>query len=587
MGRRTRSPEPPRLTADYAAELDRLKISPEVGWYLKARGIPLPDCPPTWKTPEPRDFPGARFDPERVDKVLKSFNLLRHTQGEWAGRPLKPDPWQVAYILAPVYGWVHKNSRGKWVRIIRTEYVDLSRKNGKTTLAGGQATYLTCADGEDGAQVIAAAAGREQAGYCFAPVKLIAEKSPHLSPHVKCTINKIVHKRTGSYFMVVSSVADLLHGANVHGSVIDELHVHKSRDLVDALETGTGARSQPLIIIITTPDDGRRGTIYAEKREYCEQLSRGAISDPTFYGVIWAAAESEKALKEQGLTPFDEEAWRRANPGYGISPTKEFLEAEARKARQSPANLSRFLRLHLGIRTKQAKRYITLDVWDRNASLVDEQGLRGRLAFGGLDLSRTHDLTALAWLFPKDGEYEAVWRLWVPEARMDDLNKRTAGSADVWRRDGWLTVTDGNVIDYEVVKKQMRADLAVFQAKEIGYDRWNATQLVTDMTEEGAPMVPIGQGYQSMSAPLKELLTLLLRGTPQRPVLRHGGNPVMRWMVDNLAVSMDAAGNVKPDKEKAGDNIDGFSAAVTALARAMLHKPPRKSAYEDHDLQVV
>src|SRR5687768_5400706 len=152
MGRRTRSPE---LTATYAARLERLKISPEVGWYLKSRGIPLPDCPPLFKTHEPRELPGAVFDPARVDKVLKSFGLLRHTQGEWAGRPLKPDPWQVAYILAPVYGWVRKNDRGAMVRIARTQYVDISRKNGKTTIAGGQATYLTCADGEQGAQVIA------------------------------------------------------------------------------------------------------------------------------------------------------------------------------------------------------------------------------------------------------------------------------------------------------------------------------------------------------------------------------------------------------------------------------------------------
>ncbi|MGW4641816.1 terminase large subunit [Sphaerisporangium sp. NPDC004334] len=581
MGRTTtRSPD---VELPDAGELARLKLSPEVAWYLLSRGIPLPDCPPRWKTPEPRNLPGARFDPARVDKVLAAFGRLRHTQGEWAGRPLKPDPWQVAYILAPVYGWVRQNDRGVWVRIIRTEYVDIPRKNGKTTLAGGQAAYLTCADGEQGGQVIAAAAGKDQAGYCFAPVKLIAEKSPFLAPHVKCTASKIVHKRSGSYFTVVSSVADLLHGANVHAAVIDELHIHKSRDLVDALETGTGARAQPLIIIITTADDGRRGTIYAEKRHYCEQLARGALVDATFYGVVWATEDDD----QYGEAPFLEETWRKANPGYGISPTREFMRAEATKARQSPANLARFLRLHLGIRTKQESRYITLEVWDRNAGLVDETALRGRAAYGGLDLSRTHDLTALAWLFPDEGGgYDALWRIWVPEARMPDLDKRTAGLASVWAREGLLQVSSGDVIDYELIKTQMRLDLAAFQVAEVGYDRWNATQLITDMTGEGAPMVPIGQGFASMSPPMKELATLLLRGTAERPVFRHGGHPLVRWMVDNLAVAMDAAGNYKPDKQKSGDNIDAVSAMVTALARAMLRQVVR-SAYEDHDVDTA
>jgi phage terminase large subunit-like protein len=396
---------------------------------------------------------------------------------------------------------------------------------------------------------------------------------------VKAYTNKIVHPASGSYFTVVSSIAEAMHGASVHGAIIDELHVHKSAELVETVETGTGSRREPLVVTITTADDGRPATIYARKRNYVEQLASQVITDEATYGVVWGATEDDD--------PFVEETWRKANPGYGVSPSASYLRGAATEAKQDPAALSSFLRLHLGIRTKQVTKYISLEAWDRNAGLVDEKTLAGRVAYGGLDLSRTHDLTALAWLFPKDGAYDVIWRFWVPEARLPDLIKRTAGGVEVWQREGWLTVTDGNVIDYEVVKKQLRTDLDAFDVQAVGYDRWNATQLVTDMTGEGAPMVPIGQGYQSMSAPLKEMLTLLLRGNPDKPVFRHGGNPVMRWMVDNLAVSMDAAGNVKPDKEKAADNIDGVSAAVTALSRAMLHKPPRRSAYEDHDLQVV
>lgn len=568
----TRTPPAPELPD--RRTLDRLKISPEVAWYLITRGYPLPDCPPYIKTPEPRTLRGARFDPDRVDTVIRSLNLLRHTQGRWAGLPLRPDPWQVAYILAPVYGWVRRDRATKtWVRIIRTEYVDIPRKNGKTTLAGGQAIYLTGADGEAGAQVLAVAAAKDQAAYCFTPVKMLAEKAPDIAPHFRSLASKIIHKLSGSYFTVVASVADLLHGANIHGAVIDELHVHKTRDVVDAIESGTGSRQQPLVVIITTTDDSRTDTIYAEKRLYCEQLARRVFVDPTFYGVVFAAAGSERELADMGLGPFDEEAQRRANPGFGVSPTREFLKSEADKARQSPANLARYLRLYLGIRTKQAVRYITLANWDGSAGMrPDEEALRGRACHGGLDLSSVEDLSALAWHFPPEsddetGEHQVIWRFWLPEDRLRDLSKRTAGQADVWVREGWLNLTPGNVIDNDAIFDQIDRDAQQFSVVSVGYDRWGATDLVRRLGEHGLTCVGVGQGFASTAAPTKEILRLCL--TEQ---YRHGGNPVMRWMVDNLAVRMDPAGNVKPDKEKSADKIDGFAAAVNALKEYLDHQ---------------
>jgi phage terminase large subunit-like protein len=571
---RTRSPASPQRRASLrlpsAARLAKLKLSREVAWYLLSRGIPLPELwqVPRWKTPEPGEvLDGAVFDPARVDRLLQSFGLLVHTQGRWAGRPLKPDPWQVAYYLAPVFGWVRFDEDAQiWVRVIRTAEADLSRKNGKTTLAGGVATYLTCADGEMGAQVLAVAASKDQAQYCFRPVKQIAESSPALKPHVKAMATRIVHTMSGSYFAVVASVGDLLHGANVHGAVIDELHVHKTRDVVDAVETGTGARTQPLIVIITTPDEGRPGTIYAEKREYLEKLARRVIVDPSFYGVVWGF-DSERELADLGLSPFDEAAQKVANPGYGISPTKAFLEAEALKAQESPANLARYLRLHLGIRTKQTTRYIRLDDWDRcPAEPVDETLLAGRECHGGLDLASVSDLTALCWLFPdrEAGSYTGVWRFWLPSDALEDLNRRTAGVADTWVRDGWLKLTPGAVLDTGAVSLQIDTDAQTFAVKTLGYDRWGASEVTRKASDVGMTLVPIGQGYASLSAPLKELLRLVLVGR-----LHHGGNPVLRWCVDNLAVAMDPAGNVKPDKAAAADKIDGVAALVNALKECM------------------
>jgi phage terminase large subunit-like protein len=535
---------------------------------------------PKFKTPEPRRLRGAMFDPKRVDRVIRALEVMQHTQGEWAGRPLRPDPWQVAYILAPVYGWVRKNDRGTWVRVARTEYVELPRKNGKTTLAGGQALYLTGADGESGAQVLAAAAGKDQASYCFTPVKALADGSPKLKDNFRTLQGKVLHPRSGSYFTVVSSIADLLHGANVHAAVIDELHIHKSRDLVDAIETGTGARSQPLIILITTADDGRQGTIYAEKRTYCEQLASGVITDPTFYGVIWGADEVDD--------PFDEATWVKANPGYGISPTREFMAAEARKANQDPANLSRFLRLHLGLRTKQETKFLDVGAWDGNGATLDEDELTGRECHGGLDLASTSDLCALAWNFPDGkGGHDVIWRHWCPEAAFDKLNVRTAGQAAVWRRDGWLTVTPGNVADYDYIRAQINSDRERFAVRSIGFDPWNSSQLVNDLTADEAPMVTVRQGFGSMSAPTKELQRLVLEGADGPSRYRHGGNPLIRWQVDNFAVEMDPAGNVKPSKRHAGDKIDGLVSGIIALDGATRAEPVKQSPYESRGMEVV
>ncbi|MFH9215464.1 terminase large subunit [Streptomyces globisporus] len=574
----TRSDPDVEVELPDADELERLRLTPEVAWYLLSRGFPLPDCPPLIQTPSPGEAPGAVFDPARVDKVITSFSKLRHTQGQWAGRPLRPDPWQVAYVLAPVFGWVRwDEDADRYVRIVRQLYVDVPRKNGKSTLSGGIAIYLTCADGEPGAQVIAAATSERQAGFVFAPVKQLAEKAPALKGRVKALKKKILHPRTGSYFECVASVADAQHGANLHGGIVDELHIHKDPELVETIETGTGSRTQPLIVFITTADSGKRETIYNRKRTRVEQLARRVFTDPTVYGVVWAAEKDDD--------PHDEATWRKANPGYGISPTRAYIRSKSDEAKQSPADLAKFLRLHLGIRTKQETKFITITAWDRNAGMVDEAVLEGRLAYGGLDLASTSDLCALCWLFPDDdtNTLDAVWRFWTPEDNLKALDKRTAGNASVWVREGWLTVTPGNVADYDFIKEQIRRDRDAFKVRSLGYDPWNASQLTNDLVSERAPMVKVRQGFMTMSPVLKEIQRLTLQGTPVAPALRHGGNPVARWCVDNLAVAMDPAGNVKPDKASSAEKIDGVSALATAMSEVIARPPRRKSRYADED----
>ncbi len=552
----TRSPADPY-------DPDELGCSPEVAWYLQDRGFGVPTCPPLVATPEPCNVPGGRFDPERVDRVINVFRALRHTQGPLAGRALEPDPWQVAYILAPIFGWVRPDLHGGHARIIREAWVEMPRKNGKTTLAGGIAIYLTAADHESGAQVLAAATTRDQANFCFDPIKHLAEQSPVLKKHVKAYASKIVHPRSGSTFQSISHAADAQHGANVHGAIVDEVHLHKTAELIEAIETGTGSRSQPLIFMITTADSGAPMSVYERKRHRIEQLADGALHDPTTYGVIWAAARSERELTD---SPFDPEVQRRSNPGFGVSPTAEYLERAALKSEENSAELGTYLRLHLGIRTRQVSRFVALADWDASAGMVNEAVLEGRACHGGLDLSSVDDLTAVCWVFPdrERDRYDVLWRMWSPEAKLAQLNRRTAGAAEAWVRAGWLRLTPGNVIDNDAIVAQIDRDAAVFDVQTLGYDRWGATDVVRRLGEAGMECVGVGQGYATLSAPTKELLRLVLRRS-----FTHGGNPVARWMLDNLTVMTDPAGQVKPDKGNAADKIDGISAAITALSEAM------------------
>lgn len=552
--------------------LTRLKISREVAWYMVTRGYAFPEHPPLFKTPEGSAVKDSFFDVDAVDRVIASFKVLRHTQGKWAGQPLIPDPWQVAYFLAPVFGWVRwDEDANKLVRVVRTAYMDVPRKNGKSTLSGGIALYLTGADGEAGAQVVAAASTKDQAGFVFAPIKSLVEKAPGLKGRFIPRTGKILHPKSGSYFGVISSAADAQHGANLHGAIIDELHIHKTPDLVDTLETGTGSRDQPLVVMITTADDGRPNTVYARKRKYVEQLTRGVFKDPSTFGVVFAIPQTADPLKPAN--------WPKSNPGYPISPTRAYLEGAAKKAKNSPAELAAFKRLHTGQRTKQTTAYLDLKDWDRNAGArLYEANLIGREAYGGLDLGSVSDLTALCWLFPfDDGRpgYDAIWRFWTPEENLEALDKRTADNATVWVKDGWLTLTPGNVTDYDYIKEQVLEDMGTFEVETVGLDMWNATHLANQLLDEEVPLVEVRQGFKTMSPAMKEIKRLTLLGKRGDTRLHHGGNPVMRWMVDNLAIGLDPAGNVKPDKKNSGDKIDGISALANAISEAISADPAR------------
>ncbi len=480
---------------------------------------------------------------------------LTFTAGEWRGRPFVLQPWQ-RNIVSTLFGWIRPDGTRRY----REAFIYVPRKNGKSELAGGLGNYLIFADGEPGAQVYCAAADREQARLVFNAARTMVQAEPEMLSRARVHTNAIMYEATGSVLKVVSAEAYSKHGVNAHGIIIDELHAQPNRELVDVLSTSTGARRQPLIIHITTADFDREGSICNEKHEYACKVRDGVIDDPAFLPVIYEATNDDDWT--------DPAVWRRVNPNLGVSVSHEYLERECRKAQETPSYENTFKRLHLNIRTQQDVRWLSLEAWDAcDSATVDESELEGRTCFAGLDLSATTDLSALVLVFPDgDGSITLLARFWVPMDNAVKRERRDRVPYRTWGRQGFIEMTPGNVIDYDRIRAHITDLSERFDIREIAVDRWNATQLTTQLQGDGHTVIAFGQGFKDMSAPTKELEKLVISAK-----LRHGGPPVLRWMASHVSVETDAAGNLKPSKKKSTERIDGLVAAIMAIGRASIH----------------
>jgi phage terminase large subunit-like protein len=358
-------------------------------------------------------------------------------------------------------------------------------------------------------------------------------------------------------------------GLNVHGAVIDELHAHKTRNVVDVLDTATGARRQPLLFEITTAGYDRHSICY-EHHDYSIKVLEGTVPDDSWFAFIAAADEDDDWT--------DPEVWRKANPSFGLSVKEDDLARKAEKAIALPGAQNAFRRMHLNEWTEQAERWIDLAAWDACDSPVDLEQLRGRTCFGGLDLSTTTDVSALAWVFPPEND-DDLWRVlsryFVPEENLRKRAERDRVPYDLWSRQGFIEPTPGNVVDYGAIEQRILADSALFQVREIAYDPWNATHIALRLQDEGAAMVEFRQGFRSMAAPTRELEKLIVSRK-----LAHGGNPVTRWMAGNVAVAQDPAGNLKPAKDKSTERIDGIVAVIMAIGRALVAQEDQHVEYQ-------
>ena len=498
----------------------------------------------------------STYDKDAADFAVMFIESLCHTKGTWAGKKFELIDWQ-EQIIRDLFGTLKPNG----YRQFNTAYVEIPKKQGKSELAAAVALLLCCGDGEERAEVYGCAADRQQATIVFDVAADMVRMCPALNKRVKILASqkRIIYTPTNSFYQVLSAEAYSKHGFNIHGVVFDELHTQPNRKLFDVMTKGSGdARMQPLYFLITTAGTDTNSICY-ETHQKAKDILDGRKIDPTFYPVIYGADDSDDWT--------DPKVWRKANPSLDITVGIDKVEAACNSAKQNPGEENSFRQLRLNQWVKQAVRWMPMEKWDACAFPVDEDELEGRVCYGGLDLSSTTDITAFVLVFPpldEDDKYIVLPYFWVPEETLDLRVRRDHVPYDAWERKGYVQTTEGNVVHYGYIEKFIERLGERFNIREIAFDRWGAVQMVQNLEGMGFTVVPFGQGFKDMSPPTKELMKLVLEKR-----IAHGGHPVLRWMMDNIYIRTDPAGNIKADKEKSTEKIDGAVATIMALDRAI------------------
>lgn len=496
------------------------------------------------------------YDKSAADYAVMFIENLCHTKGTWAGKPFELIDWQ-EQIIRDLFGTLKPNG----YRQFNTAYIEIPKKQGKSELAAAVALLLTCGDGEERAEVYGCAADRQQAAIVFDVAADMVRMCPALSKRVKILASqkRLIYTPTNSFYQVLSAEAYSKHGFNIHGVVFDELHTQPNRKLFDVMTKGSGdARMQPLYFLITTAGTDTHSICY-ETHQKAKDIIEGRKIDPTFYPVIYGADESDDWT--------DPKVWKKANPSLDITVGIDKVKAACESAKQNPGEENAFRQLRLNQWVKQAVRWMPMEKWDKCAFSVDEDELEGRVCYGGLDLSSTTDITAFVLVFPpldEEDKYIILPYFWIPEDNLTLRVNRDHVPYDVWERQGYLQTTEGNVVHYGFIEQFIEKLGERFNIREIAFDRWGAVQMVQNLEGMGFTVVPFGQGFKDMSPPTRELMKLVLEQK-----IAHGGHPVLRWNMDNIYIRTDPAGNIKADKEKSTEKIDGAVATIMALDRAI------------------
>ena len=499
---------------------------------------------------------GSHYDKSAADYAVAFIQELCHTKGTWAGKKFQLLDWQ-EQIIRDIFGTVKQNG----YRQFNTAYIEIPKKNGKSELAAAVALLLLCGDGEQRAEIYGCAADRNQAKIVYDVAADMVRVCPALEKRVKIleSAKKLIYLPTNSTYQVLSADVANKHGFNTHGVIFDELHTQPNRKLYDVMVQGSGdARMQPLYFLITTAGNNTESICYEVHQKALDIMS-GRKIDPTFYPVIYGAGTDEDWT--------DPKVWKKANPSLGETIGLDKVQAACDSAKQNPSEENSFRQLRLNQWVKQSVRWMPMDKWDACAFPVNPEELEGRVCYGGLDLSSTTDLTSFCLVFPPEDEYEPYYILpyfWLPEDTLPLRVNRDHVPYDLWERQGFIQTTEGNVVHYGFIEKFIEKLGEVYNIREIAFDRWGAVQMVQNLEGMGFTVVPMGQGFASMSPPTKELMKLTLEKK-----LAHGGHPVLRWNMDNIFIRTDPAGNIKADKAKSTEKIDGAIACIMALDRAI------------------
>ena len=498
------------------------------------------------------------FDERKAQRVVRFIEALRHTKGEFHGQPFHLLPWQEK-IIRDVFGTVRDDD--PTMRQYTTAYIEIPKKNGKSELGAAIALNMLINDDEWKAEVYSCASDRQQAAIVFDVAVDMVRQSPALMKRVKIipSTRRMIYQPTGSIYQVLSSEVATKHGLNVSACIFDELHTQPTRALYDVMTQGSGdARKQPLWFLLTTAGTDRNSICW-EVHQKALDILEGRKIDPRFYPVLFGLPDDADWTSEEN--------WYRANPSLDHTITIDKVRDAFRKAQETPADENQFRQLRLNQWVKQSVRWMPMDKWDECGGVVDPYALEGRTCYAGLDLSSTSDLTALVLVFPptsEDEPYIALPFFWLPEETLSLRVRRDHVPYDQWAKRGFIQTTEGNVVHYGFIERFICELGERYDIREIAHDRWNATMMVQTLEDDGFTMVPFGQGFKDMSPPTKELMRLVLEHR-----LCHGGHPVLRWNMDNAFVRTDPAGNLKLDKEKSTEKVDGAVALVMALDRAM------------------
>jgi phage terminase large subunit-like protein len=501
-----------------------------------------------------------------ADRKVQLINQLTHTSGPFAGQPFNLRPWQESVIIRPLFA---TGADGR--RRYRTCLLMMPRKNGKTELAAALAIDGLLFDGEQGGQIYSAAADKDQAALVFNVAAQMIRNDPEL--YGACEIldsqKRIVHRKSGSFYRAISAEAYSKHGFNASRVIYDELHAAPNRELWDVLTSSTGARDQPLVIAISTAGYDRHSILW-ELYAHAVKVRERPDLDPSFLPILY-----EAPIDADWTDPA---VWAAANPALGDFRSAEEMTIACQRAQDIPAQENTFRRLYLNQWTEQASRWLALAAWDRCAAAIDPGWYTGRRCYVGLDLSSTADLTALVAVFPDDSGngFAILSKFFLPADRMRDRVQRDRVPYDRWVREGRIVATPGAVVDYDAVRAVLSDWDDRFDLRDVAFDPWNATDLISRLQDQdGLTCVKMRQGFPTLSAPSKALEAAIVGGR-----LRHDGDPVLRWMVSNVAIETDAAGNIKPSKAKSTEKIDGVVALIMALDRLDRNAGVKDKAYQ-------